>query len=61
MKKFNATWKIGDKIKVKNFEGLYTLTKIHATRCWIDLEGFECSFPRDSVTKRYDFKLLIKH
>jgi len=61
MKPFNKTWNVGDHVRILNMEGIYKITKIHETRCWIELTGFDCSFPRDVVSKRFDLNLLVKH
>lgn len=53
MKKFNATWKVGDLVKIIGSDTIARINEIHETRNWIKLEGIGGSFQWAHVKKIY--------
>jgi len=51
MKKFRKQFKVGTKVKIVSFRAWYTISKIHETRQWIEVEELGGSWQRAHVEK----------
>lgn len=49
MKKFNARFKIGTKVKLECLNGWQTIKSIDSTKKWIEIENYSGSFQRAHV------------
>ncbi len=50
MRKFNQSFKIGTKVKVDG-DVWSEVTRIHETKNWIQVKGYEGSFQRSDIIK----------